>query len=888
MFYGIIFIDNKEGDKMIQIFDIKKEKSLKMNDSEMLKKYMDESILNNEELMKKYNSKVQGLNDNEVKIRLSKNGKNVVIKDDKKSPLYFLLMSFKDEFIIILLFLSLINFLLGDTLGSLIIVVIGIISALIRFFQDYSVYKFNRKLKSKIYSTVNVLRNNEEKEVKVENVVIGDIIKLNAGTIIPADLRIIDSKDLFLNESVFTGESILVEKNNKVNNNAKEIFDINNICLMGTSVVSGRGEGIVINTGFNTYLGKVGKEVNTKKEVTNFDKGIKNITKLLIRYMVVVCLVVIIIDGIIKQNIGEALLFALSVAVGITPSMLPMILNVNLTKGSKSLANKKTLVKNIASIQNLGAIDILCTDKTGTLTENNITLQKYIDALGNENEDILEYAYLNSYYSTGIKNLIDKAIISYGKEHKLDTTLEKYEKVDEIPFDYNRKKQSVVVKNKSAYRMITKGALEEIINDCDNVVINGEIKEITKELINVIKDKAMELANNGMQVIALAEKNDYPGNLKFNSECEKNMTFVGFTCFLDPAKKDVKTTISNLYKIGVKTKILTGDNPYATKNICNLVGLNGNDILLGSDIDKMSDEELSKKIEDIDVFARMNPLQKERIVGLYKKNNHVVGYMGDGVNDAPSLNKADVGISVNSASSIAKEASDIIILKQSLKVVYDGVIEGRKVYGNIIKYMKMALSADFGDVFSIMISSIFLPFLPLLPIQMLLQDFIYDFSQIGIPYDNVDKEFLINPKKWDTKGISRFMKVMGITSSIIDVISFIIFWFVLGYNSIDKQAYFQTAWFITCLVTELMIIYNVRTSKNPFIESNSSHKLNVLTIFSLVLTIITPILLTKIDTFHFVILPFEFYLFLILLVILYFAIVSVIKKIYIKKYGEWL
>ena len=653
MFYGIIFIDNKEGDKMIQIFDIKKEKSLKMNDSEMLKKYIDESILNNEELMKKYNSKVQGLNDNEVKIRLSKNGKNVVIKDDKKSPLYFLLMSFKDEFIIILLFLSLINFLLGDTLGSLIIVVIGIISALIRFFQDYSVYKFNRKLKSKIYSTVNVLRNNEEKEVKVENVVIGDIIKLNAGTIIPADLRIIDSKDLFLNESVFTGESILVEKNNKVNNNAKEIFDINNICLMGTSVVSGRGEGIVINTGFNTYLGKVGKEVNTKKEVTNFDKGIKNITKLLIRYMVVVCLAVIVIDGIIKQNIGEALLFALSVAVGITPSMLPMILNVNLTKGSKSLANKKTLVKNIASIQNLGAIDILCTDKTGTLTENNITLQKYIDALGNENEDILEYAYLNSYYSTGIKNLIDKAIISYGKEHKLDTTLVKYEKIDEIPFDYNRKKQSVVVKNKSAYRMITKGALEEIINDCDSVIINGEIKKITKKLINVIKDKAMELANNGMQVIALAEKNDYPGILKFNSECEKNMTFVGFTCFLDPAKKDVKTTISNLYKIGVKTKILTGDNPYATKNICNLVGLNGNDILLGSDIDKMSDEELSKKIEDIDVFARMNPLQKERIVDLYKKNGHVVGYMGDGVNDAPSLNKSDVGISVNSASSIA-------------------------------------------------------------------------------------------------------------------------------------------------------------------------------------------------------------------------------------------
>lgn len=873
---------------MIQIFDIKKEKSIKTNDSEIFKKYIYESNLNNEELMKKYNSRNIGLSDNEAKILLSKNGKNIVINDDKKNSLYFLFISFKDEFIIIILFLAVINFLLGDVFGSLIIIIIGIISAFIRFFQDYSVYKFNRKLKSNIYSTVNVLRSNKEKEIKVENVVVGDIIKLNAGTIIPADLRIIDSKDLFLNESVFTGESVLVEKGIKIDNKAKEIFDINNICLMGTSVVSGKGEGIVINTGFNTYLGKVGKEIDTKKEVTNFDKGIKNITKLLIRYMIIVCLVVIVINGIIKQNIGEALLFALSVAVGITPSMLPMILNVNLTKGSKSLANKKTLVKNITSIQNLGAIDILCTDKTGTLTENNITLQKYIDTLGNENEDILEYAYLNSYYSTGIKNLIDKAIISYGKEHKLDTTLEKYEKVDEIPFDYNRKKQSVVVKNKSVYRMITKGALEEIINDCDSIVINGEVKKITKKLIRVIKDKAMELANNGMQVIALAEKNEYPGALKFNSECEKNMIFVGFACFLDPAKKDVKSTISNLYKIGVKTKILTGDNPYASKNICNMVGLNCNDILIGSDIDKMNDEELSKKIENVDVFARMNPLQKERIVDLYKKNNHVVGYMGDGVNDAPSLNKADVGISVNSASSIAKEASDIIILKQSLKVVYDGVIEGRKVYGNIIKYMKMALSADFGDVFSIMISSIFLPFLPLLPIQMLLQDFIYDFSQIGIPYDNVDTEFLIKPRKWDTKGISRFMKVMGITSSVIDVISFIMFWFILGYNSIDKQAYFQTAWFVTCLVTELMIIYNVRTSKKPFIESNASKKLNILTIFSLILTILTPILLTEFDTFHFVILPFEFYLYLILLVILYFVIVTIIKKIYIKKYGEWL
>lgn len=874
---------------MIQIFDIaKKRKSLKSDDTKIFNKYLEESKACVDEEFEKYATSTSGLTSKESKIRFNKSGPNVVIKDDKKSPVYFLFMSFKDEFIIILLFLAVINFFLGDKLGSIIIVVIAFISAFIRFIQDYSVYKFNRRLKARIYSTVTVVRDGVDREIKIENVVVGDIVRLNAGTIIPADLRIVESKDLFLNQSVFTGESVLIEKTTINSVESKEIFNINNICLMGTSVVSGKGTGIVIATGFNTYLGKVGNEVDSKKVSTNFDKGIKNISNLLIRYMVVVCLVVIIIDGLIKGSISEALLFALSVAVGITPSMLPMILNVNLTKGSRSLANKKTLVKKIEAIQNLGSIDILCTDKTGTLTENKIILQKYIDASGKENNSILEYAYLNSYYSTGIKNLVDNAIIVYGNEHAIDENIKKYEKIDEIPFDYTRKKQSVVVRNKSLYRMITKGALEEIINDCDMVKIAGKRVEITDDIKNIIKDRAVELANTGMQVIALAEKQSYPGKELFNASCEKNMTFVGFVGFLDPPKSDVKATLLKLNKINVKTKILTGDNPYATRNICNMVGLNGNDILLGCDIDKMSDEELLKRIESVDVFARMNPLQKERIVELYKKNGHVVGYMGDGVNDAPSLSKADVGISVNSATSIAKEASEIIILKQSLKVVYDGVLEGRRVYANIIKYMKMALSADFGDVFSIMIASIFLPFLPLLPIQMLLQDFIYDFSQIGIPYDNVDDEFLVKSKKWDTKSISRFMQIMGITSSLIDVFSFIIFWFIFKYNSVDKQAYFQTAWFVTCLITELMIIFNVRTSKKPFIESNASFKLNILTLVSLVLTILTPILLCNISTFNFVILPLQFYFYLVILVLLYFIIVSIIKKLYIKKYGEWL
>ncbi len=874
---------------MIRIFDIKKHNNnLISDDLEKLNKYNSISILPREEIFSRYKTTVTGLNRNKASERLKRDGKNVVIRDDEKSVLYFILNSFKDEFIIILLILAIINFCLGDHLGSVIIVAIAIISALLRFFQEYSVYKFNRKLRQSIYSTVCVIRSGKEVEIKVEDVVVGDVVKLNAGTIIPADLRIVESKDLFINQSVFTGESAPIEKLSEDNGDSKEIFNINNICLMGCSVISGNGTGVVIDTGFNTYLGEMGKEIHEKKEVTNFDKGIKDISNLLIKYMIVVCIVVIIIDGFIKNNFAEALLFALSVAVGITPSMLPMIVNVNLTKGSRSLASKKTLVKKVESIQNLGAIDILCTDKTGTLTENKIILQKYIDVNGNENIDILDYAFLNSYYSTGIKNLVDRAVISYGKEHKLYDILSKYKKIDEIPFDYTRKKVSVIVQNDDHYRMITKGALEEIINICDRVQINGKISKINDSIIKKVQSKATELASDGMQVIALAYRNEYPGSKEFDSSYEKNMIFVGFVGFLDPAKKDVKNTLKKLYRVGVKTKILTGDNPFTTKNICNMVGLNGNDILLGSDIDKMSDDELALKIEDIDVFARMNPLQKERIVRLYKTNGHVVGYMGDGVNDAPSLTKADVGISVNSATSIAKEASDIILLEQSLKVIYDGVIEGRKVYGNIIKYMKMAMSADFGDVFSIMIASIFLPFLPLLPIQMLIQDFIYDISQIGIPYDNVDDEFLLHPKKWDTKGISKFMKVMGITSSFIDVLSFIIFWYVFGYNGVAKQDYFQTAWFVTCLVTELMIIYNVRTAKKPFIESMASKKLNLLTIFSIGLTIICPIILSNVASFHFVVLPINYYLYLIGLVILYFLIVTFVKKIYIKRNGEWL
>lgn len=860
-----------------------------INNEEILKTYLE---LATSDINKNYidlNTKIEGLSIKEAKKRLNENGKNVTIKEEKRGPIYFFINSLKDEFVLILIFLSIINFLLGDKLGSMIIFAISIISAGVRFVQDYSIYEFNQKLKRSVISKCLVVRNNKELEINVTDVVVGDIVKLTAGSIIPADLKLIETKDLFINQSVYTGESILVEKLNKYQDTDNpDLFNLSNIALMSTSVVSGLGTGLVIKTGLNTYLGKVGKKVKFSKNDTNFDKGIKSISHLLLKYMIIVCIFVVIVDGIIKQNFNEALLFALSVAVGITPSMLPMIVNVNLAKGSKRLAAKKTLVKNIASIQNLGSIDILCTDKTGTLTENRIVLQEYIDANGKANMNVLKYAYLNSTYSTGIKNLVDKAILNYGKLHGIDKKIEKYEKIDEIPFDYTRKRQSVVVKNKNSYLMITKGALEEIISNCKWVLEKGSKSKLNKEKIDNIKEQATAMASNGMQVIALAIKDTYPGSNKFNISFEQELTFIGFVAFLDPAKKGVKETLVNLSKINVKTKILTGDNPYATKNICNMVGLNSDEILTGIDIDRMSDEELISKLDTTDVFARMNPIQKERVVSLYKKCGHIVGYMGDGVNDAPSLSSADVGISVNTAASIAKESSDIIILQQSLKVVYDGIIEGRKVYGNIIKYMKMALSGDLGDVFSIMLASTFLPFLPLIPIQMLLQDFIYDFSQLGIPDDNVDPEFLISPKKWNVKNISRFMLIMGLTSSIIDALSFALFLFVFKYNSIEMAPYFQTAWFVTCLITELSIIFNIRTSKIPFTESNASPKLYILTIFSMILTIITPIVLSQIKSFDFVILPICFYICLISLVFLYFLLVLIVKKLYIKKYGEWL
>ena len=540
-----------------------KNNNIKSN-NDYLEEYLKLAKCSKEELFSLYHTKEEGLSTKNAKELLELKGKNITIKNDKKSIFKILIDSFKDEFILILIFLSLINFLLKDSLGSIIILLIAFISASIRFIEDYSINEFNQKLKKKVTTKVTVIRNNTPTELNITEVVPGDIVKLNAGSIIPADIKIIESKDLFLNQANYTGESILVEKETSLDNNNPDLFNISNIALMSSNVVSGLGTGLVLKTGFDTYLGSVGSKIKFSKDNTNFTQGIKSISKLLIKYMVLVCLFVIIVDGLIKNNFSEALLFALSVAVGITPSMLPMIVNVNLSKGSKRLAKKDVLVKDITSIENLGSIDILCTDKTGTLTENKIVLEKYIDATGKESKNVLEYAYLNSTYSTGIKNLVDKAIITYGTKNRIEALTTKYEKIDEIPFDYTRKKQSVVVKNKNKYLMITKGALEEILTDCQEVKLENRVVRLTKDIKDNIISKAKDLASEGMQVIALAIKDTYPGKELFNSSSEKNLVFIGFVAFLDEPKKGVKSILNKLSNINVKVKILTGDNPYAT------------------------------------------------------------------------------------------------------------------------------------------------------------------------------------------------------------------------------------------------------------------------------------------------------------------------------------
>lgn len=877
----------------IKVFDINAHNldNKKVNDQGLENEYKEYAFCSKDDILKKLETAELGLTNDEAKKRISKYGQNIVIDKKRKHWYVFLFKSFIDQFIIVLLILATVSIFLDDKLGAAIIYILAIISALIRFFNEYSSYLADEKLKDMIHASTDVRRGSSEDlaELNIEDITIGDVIELGAGSIIPADLRIIESKDLFIAQSIFTGESVPVEKYEASNNTNASSIELEDICYMGSTVVSGSAVGVVIKIGKQTYLGHMASKLTEEKEVTNFEIGIKKITSLLIKYMIIIVLAVFLINGIVKKDWVQALMFSISIAVGITPSMLSMIINANLSKGATSLAKKKTIVKNINSIQNLGAIDTLCTDKTGTLTIDEVVLQKYMNVNGEEDIRILEYAFLNSYYSTGIKNLIDRAITEYGVEHGIKEKVSGYKKIDEIPFDYERKKMSIVVETpKGKHRLLTKGALEEILKICNKVNYNDEVVDLTDDMINKINANADVLHDQGMHVIAICEKLEYPGVNVFKVQDEIEMVFIGYVAFLDPPKKGVKEALAELKNVGVTLKVLTGDSAKVTQSICTQVGIEVNKIVTGKDIEGISDEELKKIVEETNIFARLSPMQKQRVVNALRQNGHVVGYMGDGVNDAPSLRTADVGISVDSATDIAKESSDIILLEKSLMVLKDGVIGGRQIYGNIMKYMKMTLSSNFGNVFSVLVASIFLPFLPMIPIQILIQNLIYDLSQIAIPFDTVDKEFIEKPKKWDAKDLSHFMNVFGVTSSIFDVATFLALWYILGYNMVGKQEFFQTGWFVEGVISQTLIVHFIRTAKIPFIQSIANKWLILTTTFSIILAICTPYILKGISGFHFVALPSSYYIYLVIILLMYAVLVQFVKKLYIKKYGNWL
>ncbi|MEA5051497.1 MAG: magnesium-translocating P-type ATPase [Oscillospiraceae bacterium] len=830
-----------------------------------------------------------GLSAQEAEERLTQYGPNQV-HSAKLTPWYvFLFKSFLDEFILVLLALGVVSVFLGDGLGAGIIFLLAALSAALRFVQDYNAYRESEKLRTLIRAHVDVRRDGSLGKADIDDIVPGDVVELGSGSIVPADLYLLSSRDLFISQSMFTGESMPVEKKAGPCDASKDSPELDNICLMGCDVRSGSGVGVVIRTGRSTYLGDISQTADSTKEKTSFELGLQGITKTMLRYMIVVVLCVFAVNGFVKKDWLSAFMFSISVAVGITPGMLPMIVNATLARGAQFLAKKKTIVKNLSAIQNLGAIDVLCTDKTGTLTADAIVLQRYLDADGRQDRRILDYAYLNSYFSTGIKNLIDRAILSYGEENGIRTDVSAYEKIDEIPFDYDRRRMSVVIRGDDGrHRLITKGATEELIKICTRVRRGEADEPLTDEAVQKVLRNAADLGADGMHVIAIAEKREHIDVRTFSGADEKDMTFLGYVAFLDPPKPDVKKAVRSLHEAGVAVKVLSGDAEPVVRNICRQVGIRAVRSLTGDEVETMDDAALRAAVEQADIFARLAPMQKQRVVVALRANGHVVGYMGDGVNDAPSLRSADVGISVDTATDIAKESSDIILLEKSLSVLRDGVFEGRRIYGNIMKYMKMALSSTFGNAFSVLAASIFLPFLPMLPIQMLIQNLIYDFTQIAIPWDNVDPEFMRRPKKWDARDLSRFMGVLGPVSSVFDVATFAVLWFVLGYRTAGAQALFQTGWFIEGLISQTLIVHFIRTSRIPLLQSCADVRLVFSSFVGILAALLLPHALSGIASFHFAVMPMSYYGWLALILVCYAAAIEGVKRLYIKKTGGWL
>ena len=861
------------------------------NVEKILKEY---SGLAPEKLFEELNTSYNGISIVDVDDRIEKYGKNTIEVKNNNSFLHKLKEALINPFNIVLMIVAGITFVTDIIISNpkdystfILIISILLISAIISLKEQTKSDNAAKKLKKMITNKIEVIRDGVQSTVEVENIVPGDIVKLSSGDMIPADVRFLETKDLFIDQASLTGESNPVEKFSNCKSD-EDITDISNVGFMGTNIVSGSATAIVLATSNNTYFGSMAKSMYSVNEKNSFEKGIDEISKLLIKFMLVMVPIIIVINFFGKKDIWSSVIFAITIAVGLTPEMLPVIMTSTLAKGAVEMSKKKTIVKRLSAIQTFGQMNILCTDKTGTLTEDEVVLEKYMDVYGNESLRILRHAFLNSYFQTGLKNLIDVAIISRAEKENLNILKEKYKREDEIPFDFTRRRMSVVLKDEQGKRqLITKGAVDEILSICSYIDINGKAIELTQTLREKAYSVYEKHNHDGLRVLAVAQKNNIHGVETFGVQDESDMVLIGFVGFLDPPKESAKKAISALKTHGVDTVVLTGDSEGVALNVCKKVGITVSNRLTGKQIEKLTDEELKEKVKDCHLYSKLSPLQKQRIVRIYQEMGNTVGYMGDGINDSPPLKQADVGISVDTAVDIAKETADIILLEKDLNVLEEGVINGRKTFTNLLKYIKMATSGNFGNMLSIIVASIFLPFLPLLPVHILIQNLLNDFAQIGMPFDNVDTEYLKEPKNWNTKGIKKFMFAFGIISTVLDILCFIILWFVFKFNTVESAVLFQSGWFVFGILSQTLIIHMIRTSKIPFIQSKSSKQLLVSTFTIVIITLI--ISFTSIATiFDLSKLPYNYLIWILILLSIYILFIQIYKKIYINNNNEWL
>lgn len=844
-----------------------------------------------------------GLTSEEVEKRQSLFGKNEVVHEKRKKPLIMFAKAFINPFVGVLTALVAISFVMDVLMASpgdqdwtsiAIVTTMIVLSAILRFSQEWKANRSSEALQKMVTNTCYVKRAGvPEGEISIGELVPGDIVMLAAGDMIPADLRIIESKDLFISQSSLTGESDSIEKSPKVigkKYHKGSVVELDNICYMGSNVVSGSAKGIVFETGNNTYLGTIAKSIAGHRAATAFDKGITKVSLLLIRFMLIMVPIVFLVNGITKGDWMEAFIFAISVAVGLTPEMLPMIVTANLSKGAMAMSRKKTIVKDLNAIQNFGAMNILCTDKTGTLTQDHIVLERHVNADGTEDKEnrILRHAYFNSYFQTGLKNLMDRAVLSHVKELGLESLSNSYKKVDEIPFDFTRRRMSVVVEDNNGKRqIITKGAVEEMLGICTYAEFWGEVRPLAKDIRVKAQKFVEEMNNQGMRVLALAHKSFLSKENNFSVEDEQEMVLIGYLAFLDPPKESAAQAIRQLHEHGVEVKVLSGDNDAVVKTISRQVGIDTSTAVTGPELEKMSEEDKMEAVAKGNIFSKLTPMQKVEIIQLLQIQKNTVGFLGDGINDAAALRESDIGISVDSAVDIAKESADIILLEKDLMVLENGVIEGRKTFGNIIKYVKMTASSNFGNMFSVLAASAFLPFLPMLPIHILIQNLLYDISQTTIPFDRMDPEYLRKPRIWDSSDLSRFMIWIGPISSIFDIATYVVMWWFFSCQSPEAQSLFQSGWFIEGLLSQTLIVHMIRTRKVPFLQSTASWPVLLMTFSIMAVGIFVPF-----SSFGASIglmpLPWAYFPWLVGILLTYCILTQGLKVLYIRAFQRWL